>query len=58
MENTLTKKITTNFCFHILGYFYLLFNFILFVTFFSHFTLFSISKKFLDIVRNKIKNKS
>ena len=50
----LAKKITTKFFFYILKYIFL--NFILFVTFFSHITLFSISKKLLHIIRNKIKN--
>ena len=53
MESTLAIKMTTTFFFYILGY-YLFFYFIWNV-FFSHVTLFSISKKLLHILRNKIK---
>ena len=52
MESDLAKKITTQFFFYFLGYF------ILFIIFFSHVTLFFISKKLLHIVRNIIKEGS
>ena len=53
MESILVKKITAKKFFYILGYFYLLFYFICnFV--FNHVTLFSLTKKLLHTLRNKI----